>query len=74
MKTYGGVDVQIHSFFTSALFEGELSASLPGSFALQETATDTLWIGYGTTKRTLLGMYQKQTKLKFVTQQPYLLF
>jgi hypothetical protein len=31
MKAYGGVDVQIHIFLTSALV-GELSASRPGRF------------------------------------------
>jgi hypothetical protein len=30
MKTYGGVDVQIHVFITSALVGGEWSASRPG--------------------------------------------
>jgi hypothetical protein len=29
MKTYGGVDVQTHVFFTSALVGGEWSASRP---------------------------------------------
>jgi hypothetical protein len=29
MKIYGGVDVQIHIFLTSALFEGKLSTSHP---------------------------------------------
>jgi hypothetical protein len=28
MKTYGGVDVQIHVFFTSALVRGEWSGSV----------------------------------------------
>jgi hypothetical protein len=32
MKTYGGVDVYIHIFLTSALFGGEWSASRPGRF------------------------------------------
>jgi hypothetical protein len=32
MKTYGGVDVQIHIFLTSALVGGEWSASRPGRF------------------------------------------
>jgi hypothetical protein len=35
MKTYGGVDVQIHIFLTLALVGGEWSASRPG----------TNWIG-----------------------------
>jgi hypothetical protein len=32
MKTYGGVDVYIHVFFTSALVGGERSASRPSRF------------------------------------------
>jgi hypothetical protein len=32
MKTYGGVDVYSHIFLTSALVEGELSASCPDHF------------------------------------------
>jgi hypothetical protein len=30
MKTYGSVEVQLHSFFSSALDRGEWLASLPG--------------------------------------------
>jgi hypothetical protein len=33
MKTYRGVDVQIHISLTAALIEGEWPASLPGRFA-----------------------------------------
>jgi hypothetical protein len=32
MKTYGGVEIYIHIFLTSALVGGELSASRPGRF------------------------------------------
>jgi hypothetical protein len=32
MKAYGGVDVQIHIFLTSALVGGEWSTSRPGRF------------------------------------------
>jgi hypothetical protein len=32
MKVYGGVDVLIHIFLTSALVGGEWSASRPGRF------------------------------------------
>jgi hypothetical protein len=31
MKTYGEVEVQIHTFLTSALYEGECPASRPGA-------------------------------------------
>jgi hypothetical protein len=40
MKAYGGVDVQIHVFFTSALVGGEWSASQPCGFT-----PGTYWIG-----------------------------
>jgi hypothetical protein len=40
MKTYGGIDVQIHLFLTSALVGGERSASPPGHFT-----PGTHWIG-----------------------------
>jgi hypothetical protein len=45
MKAYGGVDVQIHIFLTSALVEGECSASQSCRFTPTETAPGTHWIG-----------------------------
>jgi hypothetical protein len=45
MKTYGGVDVYIHIFLTSALVRGEWSASHPGRFTSGERAPRTHWIG-----------------------------
>jgi hypothetical protein len=45
MKAYGGVDVYIHIFLTSALGAGEWSASRPGRFTPGEIALGTLWIG-----------------------------
>jgi hypothetical protein len=38
MKTYGGVDVYIHTYFTPALVGGEWSASSPGRFTQGERA------------------------------------
>jgi hypothetical protein len=35
MKTYWGVEVQLHAFLTSALDGGEWSASRPGRFTPQ---------------------------------------
>jgi len=32
MKTYGGVEIQLHAFLTSALDEGECSVSRPSPF------------------------------------------
>jgi hypothetical protein len=45
MKAYGGVDVQIHIFFTSALAGGEWSPSRLGRFTPEERAPGTHWIG-----------------------------
>jgi hypothetical protein len=45
MKAYGGVDVQIHIFLTSALAGGEWSASRRSHFASGERAPGTHWIG-----------------------------
>jgi hypothetical protein len=44
MKTYGGVDVYIHVFLTSALVGGEWSASGPDCFTPGERASDTHWV------------------------------
>jgi hypothetical protein len=48
MKTYGGVDVYIHIFLTSALFGGEWSFSHPDRFTPGQRAPSTHWIGWWT--------------------------
>jgi hypothetical protein len=45
MKTYEGLDVQIHVFFTSALVGGVWSFSRPSHFIPPERAAGTHWIG-----------------------------
>jgi hypothetical protein len=45
MKAYGGVDVYIHIFLTSALAGGEWSSSRPCRFIPVETAPGTYWLG-----------------------------
>jgi hypothetical protein len=45
MMAYGGVDVEIHIYFTSALAGGEWSASRPGRFTPGERVPCTHWIG-----------------------------
>jgi hypothetical protein len=45
MKTYGGVDVEIHVFLTSALAEGEWSASRFSRFIPGERASGAHSIG-----------------------------
>jgi hypothetical protein len=45
MKAYGGVDVYINIFLTSALVEDERSASRPGPLYPWERSPGTHWIG-----------------------------
>jgi hypothetical protein len=45
MNTYGGVDVHIHIFLTSALVGGEWSTSRPGRSTPEERAPGTHCIG-----------------------------
>jgi hypothetical protein len=45
MKAYGGVDLYIHIFLTSALVGGEWLASRPCRFTPLERAPGTHWIG-----------------------------
>jgi hypothetical protein len=64
MKEYGGVDVQIHIFLTSALAGGECSASRPGRFIPGEGAPRTHWIGGWVDTRAGLDDVKKR---KFLT-------
>jgi len=41
MKTYGGVELQLHAFLNFALDGGEWSASRPGRFTPEEKAPGT---------------------------------
>jgi hypothetical protein len=66
MKVYGGVNVQIHIFLTSALAAGEWSASRPGRFAPGERAPGTHWIGGWVDPRAGLDNMEKR---KFFTPQ-----
>jgi hypothetical protein len=64
MKAYGGVDVQIHIFFTSALVKGESSVSRPCNFYPRERATGIHWIGGCVKPRAGLNAVEKR---KFLT-------
>jgi hypothetical protein len=60
MNTYGGVDVQIRIFLTTALAGGEWSASRPGCFTPEKRATNTHWIGGWVNPRTALEDVEKR--------------
>jgi hypothetical protein len=60
MKAYGGVDVQIHIFLTSAIVAGEWSASRPCRFTLAERAPGTHWIGGWVDPRAGLDAVEKR--------------
>jgi hypothetical protein len=64
MKAYGGVDVEIQIFLTSALVGGEWSASRPGCFTPGERAPGTNWIGGWVDPRTGVDNVEKK---KFFT-------
>jgi hypothetical protein len=63
MKAYGGVDVYIHIFLTSALAGGEWSASRPGRFTPGERAPGTHWIGGWVDPRAGVDDVDKRTFL-----------
>jgi hypothetical protein len=64
MKAYGGVDVWIHVFLTSALVGGEWTTSRPGRFTPGERAPSTHWIGGWVDLRGGLNYLEKR---KFLT-------
>jgi hypothetical protein len=63
MKTYGGVDVQMHIFLTSALVGGEWSASRLGCFITGEKAPGNHRIGGWVCPRTGLDNMEKRKVL-----------
>jgi hypothetical protein len=63
MKTYGGDDVYIQVFLTSALVGGEWLDSLPSCFTPGERAPVTHWIGGWVDPRAGLDTAEKKTFL-----------
>jgi hypothetical protein len=59
MKSYVGMDVYIHIFFTSALVGGECSFT-PGHFTPGERANGTHWIGVWVDLRAGLNDLEKK--------------
>jgi hypothetical protein len=64
MKAYGGVDMYIHIFLTSAVAGGDWSASRPGRFTPGERVCCTHWVGYSVDPKTGLDYVEKR---KFLT-------
>jgi hypothetical protein len=64
MYEYWGVEVELHSFLTSAPEEAEVewSASCPGHFNPRERAPSMHWIGSRVGFKTCLGMVAKRKK------------
>jgi hypothetical protein len=60
MKTYGGVEVELHPFLTLALDGGAWSASGPGYFTPTERVSDTHWIGGWVYPRASLDAVEKR--------------
>jgi hypothetical protein len=63
MKPYGGLDVYIHNFLTSALVGGEWSASRPGRFTSGERTPGTHWIGGWVDLKASLDNLEKRKSL-----------
>jgi hypothetical protein len=64
MKTYGGVDIQVQIFLTSALVGGGWSTSRSGRFTPEETVPGTACIGGWVGPRASLDDVEKR---KFLT-------
>jgi hypothetical protein len=60
MKTYWGVEVQLHALLISALNGGEWSASRPNRFTPRERASGIHWIGGWVGPRAVLEAVAKR--------------
>jgi hypothetical protein len=67
MEAYCGVKVQLRHSLSSALDEGEWSASRPGRFIPRETAPGTHWIGGWVGPRAVLDAAVRR---KILSQPP----
>jgi hypothetical protein len=73
MKAYGGLDVYIHVFLTSALVGGEWSGLRPGCFVSGEGASGTHWIGSWVDPRAGLDDVEKKKFFTIPGLEPRLL-
>jgi hypothetical protein len=62
--TYGGVNVQIHVFLTSALVGADWSASRPDRFFPEERASRTHCIGCWVSLRTSLNDVERRNNFR----------
>jgi hypothetical protein len=65
MKAYGGVDVYIQVFLTSALVGGVWSASRPGRYTHGKRNSGTHWIGAWVGPRAGLNDVEKRQFLPY---------
>jgi hypothetical protein len=70
IKTYGGLDIYIHIFLTTALAGGEWPASHPGRFTPGERAHGTHWIGGWVALRAGLDDVEKRKFLTLPGHEP----
>jgi hypothetical protein len=62
MKAHGGMEVQLHSFLTSALDDGEWSISHPSHFTLGESVLSNYWIEGFVGPRGSLNTFEKRRR------------
>jgi hypothetical protein len=73
MKAYGGVDVQIHIFLTSALVGGECALHAPAALTAGERAPGTHLIGGCVDRRAGVDDVEKRKLLTISGLEPRIL-
>jgi hypothetical protein len=62
IKASSGVELQLRSFLTSALYRGEWLVLLSGRFTSEEIVPITFWIGAGWTPEPVLTLCRKSVQ------------